>query len=63
MQRMKRAPITRKVRVSRKAVADDEEAWPVEIEALKNIQEGAVKMEMQSADELIAELKELENEP
>jgi hypothetical protein len=42
--------------------ADDEEAWPEEIEAIKNIKEGKTKMVTVSAEELIAELKELENE-
>jgi hypothetical protein len=43
--------------------ADDDNAWPEEVEALKNIQSGRTKMTTQSSDETIAELKELENEP
>lgn len=39
-----------------------EEAWPVEIETLKNIQEGKVEMETVTTDELLKELKELEND-
>lgn len=46
-----------------KASADDEEAWSEEIEAIKNIKEGKTEMELQSADEFIAELEELEDEP
>lgn len=40
--------------------ANDHEAWEVEIQALKDIQEGKTKMEVQSADELLKELKDLE---
>lgn len=57
MQRMKKSP-----KISR-GRAGDEKAWPVEIETVKNVREGRVEMVVQSADELIAELKELENEP
>jgi hypothetical protein len=46
-----------------RASADDEQAWPEEEEAMINIKEGKVETEIQSADDLIAELKELENEP
>ena len=47
----------------RKASADNENAWPEEVEALKNIQSGRTRMITQSSDETLAELKELENEP
>jgi len=40
---------------------DDQEAWPEEIEAIKNIKEGKTKMVTQTADEFIKELKELES--
>lgn len=49
--------------IKTKAPADDEQAWPEEIEAMINIREGRVETEIQNADDLIAELKELENEP
>ena len=42
--------------------ADDDNAWPEEVEALENIQSGRTNMITQSADETLAELKELENE-
>ena len=46
-----------------RASADDEQAWPEEEEAMINIREGRVETEVQNADDLIAELQELENEP
>jgi len=46
-----------------RASADDEQAWPEEEEAMLNIIEGRVETEVQNADDLIAELQELENEP
>jgi hypothetical protein len=46
-----------------KAPADDDNAWPEEVEALGKIQSGKTRMVTQSADEMIAELKEIENEP
>ena len=45
-----------------RASADDEQAWPEEEEAMINIREGRVETEVQNADDLIAELQELENE-
>jgi hypothetical protein len=50
-------------RANTKAKADEEEAWEVEIEAVKNIKAGKVEMVTQSSKELLAELKDLENEP
>jgi hypothetical protein len=50
-------------RIKTKAPADDEKAWDTEIQAVKNIKEGKVKMETQTAKAFLAELKELENEP
>ncbi|HET6590238.1 MAG TPA: hypothetical protein VFG45_08750 [Candidatus Nitrosocosmicus sp.] len=35
----------------------NDEAWEVEIQAFKDIQDGKIKMEGQSTGELIAELK------
>jgi hypothetical protein len=46
-----------------RASADDEQAWPEEEEAMINIREGKIETEVQNADDLIAELQELENEP
>jgi len=46
----------------RKASADDPDAWPEEIEAIKNIKEGKTEMVTQTAEETISELKELEND-
>jgi hypothetical protein len=43
--------------------ADDVNAWPEEVEALENIQSGKTRMVTQSADETLAELRKLENEP
>jgi hypothetical protein len=43
--------------------ADDANAWPEEVEALENIQSGKTRMVTQSADETLAELRKLENEP
>lgn len=45
------------------APADDEQVWIEEEEAMIDIREGRVETEVQGADELIAELQELENEP
>ncbi|MPZ05131.1 MAG: hypothetical protein GEU26_01715 [Nitrososphaeraceae archaeon] len=42
--------------------ADDENAWPEEVQALENIKSGRTNMITQSADETLTELKELENE-
>ncbi len=43
--------------------SNDDEAWKVEVQAMRNIMEGRTEMETQSADELLLELKELEDEP
>ena len=45
-----------------RTATDNDNAWPEEVEALQNIQSGRTKMITQSADETLAELKELENE-
>jgi hypothetical protein len=49
-------------KVIKRASADDEQAWPEEEEAMISIREGRVETEVQSSDDLIAELKDLENE-
>ena len=43
------------------ARADEEQAWDIEIEAVKSIEEGKTKMVSQSSEEFLAELKGLEN--
>ena len=43
------------------ARADEEQAWDIEIEAVKSIKEGKTKMVSQSSEEFLAELRELEN--
>lgn len=45
-----------------KAPADDEEAWPEEVETIKNIKAGKTEMVTQTAEETLKELKELETE-
>jgi hypothetical protein len=50
-------------RETRASADDEEQAWPEEEEAMINIKEGKVETEVQTSDDLIAELKDLENEP
>lgn len=48
---------------AKKVISKNAEPWPEEEQALKDIKTGKTQMDTQKSEQLLAELKGLENEP